>query len=113
MKSFQKNTIIIAAIVVIIYTLIMIYIMRYAANNEEWPPSISDCPDYWSTDCSKGPDKCVCVNSKNLGTCSQKTMDFNLSPFVGSEGDCNKYKWASKCGIPWGGISYGVDNPCS
>ena len=39
-------------------------------------------------------------------------MDFNTPYFRGSDGTCNKYKWAKSCDLTWDGITYGVANPC-
>ena len=60
----------------------------------------------------------TCRNIKDLGTCppnsGQKhlTMNFNVSPYTGTQGACNKYNWANNCGVSWDGITYGVTNPC-
>ena len=40
------------------------------------------------------------------------TMNFNQAPYTGSQGTCNKYKWAQGCGLTWDGITSGVPNPC-
>ena len=38
--------------------------------------------------------------------------EFNTSEYTGTNGKCNKYKWADKCGVSWDGITYGAKNPC-
>jgi hypothetical protein len=74
------------------------------------------CPDYWSMDGSG--NNAICTNIKDLGTCPASsgnkhlTMNFNNAAFTGSQGNCNKYRWANNCGISWDGITYGVSNPC-
>ena len=63
----------------------------------------------------------MCFNSHHLGKCNiptaedKNTMNFNQSPFNGTNGSCAKYKWASSkaCNVTWDGITYGVTNPCS
>jgi hypothetical protein len=91
--------------------------LSYAKNSEEWPPIISDCPDYWMIDGSGNNAKCV--NVKDLGRCPPKgddkhlTMNFNIAPYVGSNSNCAKYTWANNCGLAWDGINYGVNNPCA
>ena len=44
---------------------------------------------------------------------TQYTMNFNQDPFTGTNGDCSKFNWATKCGVTWDGVTYGVQNPCS
>ena len=39
-------------------------------------------------------------------------MDFTLAPYNGSDSGCQKYKWATSCGVTWDGITSGVINPC-
>jgi hypothetical protein len=81
-----------------------------------WPPVIGDCPDYWVD--LKGTGE-ACYNAKSLGKCNlpgtgeQNTMNFNVSPFNSDSTNCSKYTWATRCGVTWDGITYGVDNPCN
>tara|TARA_B110000285_G_scaffold229599_1_gene294620 strand:- start:3319 stop:3693 length:375 start_codon:yes stop_codon:yes gene_type:complete len=120
MEIFHK-IVLFSAIIILIITLIVIGSMLTSAKGSKtWPPIVPECPDYWSItgmDVS-GNNTSKCVNVKNLGTCPPNNddqhleMDFNVSPFTGDQGTCNKYKWATKCGISWDGITYGVDNPC-
>ena len=114
MESFQK-IILLVAVIVLIITLVFIGItLSYSKSSQVWPPMVPECPDYWTVDASS-----ICINTKDLGTCSPKsgeehlTMDFNTSTFTGSNGLCAKYSWAKRCGLSWDGITYGVNNPCS
>jgi hypothetical protein len=115
MQGFQK-TVLFAAIVILIIALIVIGIILGKTNDKQWPPMTAQCPDYWTID-GVGKDA-QCVNVKNLGTCQPQgdqdhlTMNFNTSTHSGSRGLCAKYKWATKCGVSWDGITYGVSNPC-
>ena len=115
MNSFQK-IVLIVAIITLIVTLIFIGVTLSYAKNDQWPPMVPDCPDYWMIDGSGNNSKCI--NVKNLGTCPPQsgekhlTMDFNTPLYTGSNGTCAKYTWAKKCGITWDGITYGVGNPC-
>jgi hypothetical protein len=74
------------------------------------------CPDYWIIDGSGNNTRCI--NQKDLGTCKPLSgknhliMNFNNPSFTGSQGTCNKYTWATNCGVSWDGITYGVNNPC-
>ena len=99
----------------LVIILIIIGIAFSYAKNEQWPPLVPECPDYWIADGSGNNTKCI--NIKDLGTCPSNgskhlTMNFNTSPFVGENGDCAKYTWANRCNVTWDGITYGVNNPC-
>lgn len=114
MEGFQK-IVLISAIVILIIALVLIG-MALSSGEETWPPIKAECPDYWVSDGSGNAT--TCTNVKDLGTCPPSedsehlVMNFNGSAFTGSEGDCNKYKWADKCNVSWDGITYGVSNPC-
>lgn len=116
MGGFQK-TILFAAVIILLVALLLIdFALSSATNNQTWPPMVPDCPDYWTIDGSGS--NATCVNVQNLGTCPAPsgqqylTMNFNNSPYTGSNGTCAKYTWATGCDISWDGITYGVDNPC-
>ena len=115
MDSFQK-VVLFAAIVVLIVSLVFIGISLRYSTDQNWPPMTPECPDYWTIDGSGNETKCI--NVKDLGTCPAQTgdehliMDFNNSAYTGSNGTCAKYTWATRCGVSWDGITYGVNNPC-
>ena len=117
MEGFQKIVLFSAIIILIIALVIIGIALSKARSNEEWPPMVPECPDYWKIDGSG--NNTTCTNMKDLGVCppmaGQKhlVMDFNTSTFTGDSGSCNKYKWANKCKVTWDGITYGVDNPCN
>lgn len=108
MNGFQK-VVLFAAIVILILALIFIGIALSYSKNDTWPPIVAQCPDYWEMDGSG--NNSTCNNVMNLGTC-KSAMNFNNAPFTGSNSACAKYTWASKCGVTWDGITYGVNNPC-
>ena len=112
--SFQKYVLIVALVILII-TLLFIGITIKQSRSEQWPPVLGDCPDYWIDMSGNGGQ---CVNVKDLGTCGitshgHYTMDFTTPTFTGDNGLCSKYTWATKCGVSWDGITYGVPNPCN
>lgn len=132
MATFQK-IVLIVAIVILLLTLIIIGIsLSKAKSSMTWPPIVPDCPDYWvakgvydlsasdvsgSSLSTGGP---YCVNVKDLGKCppnngqKHQIMDFNTPVYTGSNGTCAKYAWATKCGVNWDGITYGLlSNPCA
>jgi len=55
----------------------------------------------------------TCYNIQELGdpSCSPE-MDFSQDTWTGTDGDCNKYRWAKKCDITWDGIT-NQSNPCT
>jgi hypothetical protein len=114
METFQK-IVLYSAIIILIVVLIIIGIAFSYAKNDQWPPIVPECPDYWIADGSGNNTQCI--NVKDLGTCSANgtqhlTMNFNNAPFTGDNGSCAKYTWANNCNVTWDGITYGVKNPC-
>ena len=109
MGGFQKIVLIIMFILLIV-VIVLVGITLYNKNtSQSWPPNIGDCPDYWM-DMSGNGERCV--NVKDLGTCNESVKNFSVAPYIGSNGNCEKYNWANECGIAWDGITYGVPNPC-
>jgi hypothetical protein len=109
-----KKIIIVLCVTLLIILLIVGTTSKYGSD-EQWPPIVSDCPDYWELKGTK--DAPICVNTRKLGTCSStngSTMDFSKYPFNDEvTGTCSKYKWANACGVSWDGLTYGVENPCN
>lgn len=115
MEVFQK-IVLFVAIVILIIALVFIGITLSYAQDSQWPPITPQCPDYWTIDGSGNNTRCI--NVKDLGTCPPQngephlSMDFNSPQFSGANGMCSKYTWATKCGVSWDGVTYGVSNPC-
>jgi len=111
-SSFQKYLIILTFIVLIVCLLIIAYTIQYTNNTTTSPSLSTECPDYFDV-VSSTTNGAICKNKLKLGnqTCYGNT-DFTTSLFTGTNGKCNKYKWANNCGVFWDGINYGVDNPC-
>jgi hypothetical protein len=117
MAIFQKSVIGIAIVLFIICLVIIGIMLRYSKNNTTWPPLIGSCPDFMIDLSGNGS---MCSNVKNLGTCNNgkfgpdghSIYDFSIAPYVGSNGLCEKSKWANSCGVVWDGINSGVSNPC-
>jgi hypothetical protein len=114
--SFQKTILMIAMVGLIILLVVIGISLSKSSSNMVWPPITGSCPDYWLD--LKGDGE-SCYNVKSLGKCNlpgtteQNTMNFNVSPFNAENGTCSKYTWATRCGVTWDGITYGVNNPCS
>ena len=113
--NFQKAVLVLAILLLIIMLVFIGVTLSKSKSEEQWPPIIGDCPDYWVDLSGNGAH---CVNTHNLGTCNRLNddpnfMDFTTSTYTGSNGMCNKYTWATNCGVSWDGITYGAPNPCS
>jgi len=116
--TFKKIVILGCLIVLVITLIILAFAIKNRTNDMKWPPYVANCPDYWLDLSSDGSQ---CYNKKSLGTCNIPSssdpnyMNFTSSAFTGSEGQCNKKKWATNCGLTWDGITYGYgkNDPCS
>jgi hypothetical protein len=116
MQTFQKVVLFIAIFILILILIFIGFGLR-REKNSLWPPLLGNCPDYWDDMSGNGGS---CVNIKNLGNGNCKptgndkhlTMDFTQPQFVGGNGLCAKYNWATNCGVTWDGITYGISNPC-
>ena len=113
--GFQK-TVLIVAIIFLIFNLVIISLGLNYSKKKNWPPMVPNCPDYWVSDGSG--ENATCKNVKDLGVCKPAEgddhliMNFNKAPFLGGDGNCAKYTWANNCKVAWDGITYGVSNPC-
>lgn len=108
LNKFNK-TILFSAIIILIIALIVIGIMlNYALFNDNYPPIISDCPDYWDVSLnSDNEPSCHNIVRQNSGTCNNTypVDSFYQSGSNESNLICEKYKWAKKCNISWDGIT--------
>jgi len=113
--NFQKIVLTTATVLLIIILVVIGVLLSKASVQENWPPVVGECPDYWVDMSGNGE---ACFNSKSLGRCNipsevnPNTMNFNQSPFTGNNGNCSKYNWANACKVTWDGITSGVKNPC-
>ena len=106
MPSFQKITVIIALVMLII-CLIFVGVSLYNSKyHSEYPPVVGNCPDYWID------NNGVCDNVKSLGDCTKTSKDFSGDRWQGDKGLCNKYNWANNCQLTWDGITNATEDPC-
>ena len=90
--SFQKTVLIIALIVLSVMLFFIALAMKGLKKSQEYPPEISECPDFWT--------------KNEQGFCSP-SLNKNTS---GSAG-CQLYKggdkaiFAQNCGIEWDGLT--------
>ena len=113
MANFQKMTLIIACLLLLICITIIIFTFLFPNTKQVWPPLVSNCPDYFEDE--KG-DGSSCLNKLKLGNQDNQCngpYNFTNSRYIGSNGNCEKYKWANNCNLTWDGITYGVKNPCA
>jgi len=111
MANFQRITIIVAGVLLLIFVIILSYVLYKTSSSEKWPPVIPSCPDYWISNIDLS-NNTVCsydtVNNYNVGSCSNVN-----NKIVSNLTSCDKYNWATNCGIVWDVITYGVTNPCN
>ena len=104
--NFQQIVLLVASIILIISLIMIGFALSNVNKNVTFPPITASCPDYWE---NTGNNECT--NVQNLGTTSSdcptipSKMDFSVSPFTGSESNCEKKKWAKGCGLTWDGIT--------
>ena len=107
MDNFTKIIIFIVLLCLIIY-----YYKQYTKYNTikektSWPIDYKHCPDYWIN-----KDNHVCENTKNLGNCKNKLVDFKeivgtnqtneqlINKDLNSESALHtKCKWAKYCNV--------------
>jgi hypothetical protein len=112
---FQKIVLIMAIVLLIIILVVIGVTLSKSRREDNWPPIVGECPDYWVDMSGNGE---ACFNSNSLGRCNipsdtnNNTMNFNQSPFTGNDDNCSKYRWATSCGVTWDGITSGVKIPC-
>jgi len=93
------------AVLIFIATLGFIGYSIYTSQyNVAWPPSISDCPDYWSI--SSDGKNC---NPSSYNSCSSSSGGDKPFPILTYPNLCDKYDFAKKNGCQpsfnWSGIS--------
>ena len=102
--NFQRIVLLIAGILFVGFMITIVYSMIKANTIGEWPPVIANCPDNWVM----GADGKTCNANGVYKTGTASTCDKivpSSSDYSGANGLCEKYKWASSCGINWDGIS--------
>jgi hypothetical protein len=109
LSDFQKNVlyvVVLISIVVFVISAISLYYISKRKNkdNTPFPKQEQYCPDYWEDHSTMG-DGSKCINTKNLGSSRNKTMDFSKSLWKGKNGLCNKAIWAKKSNLSWDGIT--------
>ena len=109
-SSFQQIVLTFAIIFLIFILVIIGYSLSNSKTAVKWPPMVANCPDYWEdiTADTVTNGSITCRNTQGMGTCvADKT-------FLKTDTPCDKYKWATRCGATWDGITYGYGQykPC-
>jgi len=94
-------------ILFLILTLIVVGYCMTLSKNQEYPPAVADCPDYYSLDAS---GECHVGSIININDISCNHQNFTQNKYIvpGTDfksGLCAKKLWANKCDIKWDGLS--------
>jgi len=93
-------------IAVIFLLAIMGYLMYTFKGKQTYPPSIANCPDFYSLDIS---GNCKASSALDVsGSCL--SQNFSIDPYIATgtnflSGNCQKKLWAQKCHVGWDGIT--------
>ena len=112
--DFYTGLLLGTVIAVIIVLCIVGYCMYLAKGNEQYPPSIANCPDNYTLDVCGN-----CVSPSTMTFSSNATPDcsfnnFSKVPYIATginfdSGNCKKKIWAQKCGVTWDGLTNNGD----
>jgi hypothetical protein len=118
--SFYIIVLIIAIIILILALTSVGLLIRRLNSSKTFPPSASDCPDYWVVNESTGsctiPTGDLAVNVPATGYSTQDTYGLNPGASAINFTDagwktqgiselCAKKKWANKYSVLWSGVS--------
>lgn len=110
--NFNITVLIVATVLLILGLIIIGFFIVKSIEDSEYPPVISDCPDYWDVDFSNNLIKCennnAAINKGSTATTecpAYPIADFNDATKSDADILCRKHKWAKKCDIQWDGIT--------
>tara|TARA_B100001057_G_scaffold91960_1_gene88219 strand:+ start:861 stop:1220 length:360 start_codon:yes stop_codon:yes gene_type:complete len=103
-SSFQSVVMTVATVLLILALIIIAIVTWTKQTSKNFPPVVSDCPDYWA-DMSRG-NASNCVNVHHVGNkdCPNQ-MNFSAPEFRGPDGICGKLAWAQRCQQTWDGVT--------
>tara|TARA_Y100000816_G_C25888515_1_gene463533 strand:+ start:114 stop:485 length:372 start_codon:yes stop_codon:yes gene_type:complete len=114
MTEFKFTVLLIAIIALIIGLTSIAVLLSRGDYISEWPPFISKCPDQYTYTIDTNDNdnsKCTTDNEKihssgNATIINKPCSEFypNNGTFTGTQGNCNKKKWAEECQVSWDGI---------
>ena len=108
--KFNKMVLMVATILLILGLIIIGIIIVRTLEGEDFPPVVTDCPDYWNVTYNSA-NEIICKNNNiNSGHSSNRCRNYPTATFTvngTSEADkmCEKQKWAKECNINWDGIT--------
>ena len=92
---------------------VAIYFNKYSTV---FPPISSTCPDnYTSSSSSTTHDSTCTIDTNHINPSmpnSCRFINISLPQYNGQNGLCNKYTWATKCGVNWQGVTEESNDPC-
>lgn len=91
--SFQKTVLIIALIVLSVMLFFIALAMKGLKKSQEYPPEVSECPDYWTKN-----DQGYCKPSLNK---NNNSVGDDCLTYTGDD----KAAFAQRCGIEWDGLT--------
>ena len=94
--SFQKTVLIIALIVLSVMLFFIALAMKGLKKSQEYPPEVSECPDYWTK--KTVDNKIVCYPSLGKNISGSNVCE-------NYDGAKEKDLFAQDCGIEWDGIT--------
>jgi hypothetical protein len=115
--GFNKTILIVAFVLLVIALVVIGLMINSAIGNAQFPPEVSVCPDWWTTEMSG--NNVICNNTKNLskkGTKACKNLPHDVPDAessmthsnyrgLGSSAMVAKCNLAKTCGVTWDGIT--------
>jgi hypothetical protein len=102
MDSFHLTTIVVALVILICILTFLGIQMSKSSNQAPFPPAMSTCPDYWTTN----DDGTCTAGAKNLGSFSS---GYTIKPSDlisnGYSLACSLKKWANSNSVVWDGYN--------
>ena len=108
-----KSIVLTIAVVLLIICLAMVGVglVFGSKSKKKFPPVQSDCPDKWTAKSGSSGVSCSPPAGNGKGTAGCGSISASHPQFSGPSGQCNKYKWANKCGVSWNGVT-NASQPC-
>jgi hypothetical protein len=97
---FQKNVVIVACVVLLVVLAVIAYYLSEGSSTQQWPPSVSNCPDYWEDQDGQGKQ---CFNVQRLGKCGIGPYD--LTNWNKPRNACEAKGIMENCKLTWDGIT--------
>ena len=122
--GFNKTVLIIAFALLVIALVVIGLMINSAIGNAQFPPEVSVCPDWWTTETSGNNVICnntqslgikgtpVCQNLPNDVSGEESSMTNSKYRGLGTSAMQSKCNLAKKCGVTWDGVT-NTSNPDS